>query len=248
MAARMQPRSAPTAADVLNHWSGLNGAPTDRLGRFLTAVLGQDVTQRDTLGGRNIRLMALHRALIGRGIDARVTCAACGTPNEFAVPVATIAAMQPPDPDARASLDAGGHTLAFRMPRHGDLALIEGDPRPRIAAACLLTKCPMPDLSDEDLSLLAAGWEALDPAGSITVTLCCVGCQAVFDAAVDPALFVARDLDLFADALLRDIDCIATRYGWPETAILALPPLRRLRYVALIRGQDAQIPLREVRR
>ena len=155
---------------------------------------------------------------------------------------------EPPDPDAHVSLDAGGHRLAFRLPHHGDLALIEGDPRPRIAAACVLTKGPMPDLSDADLSALAAGWEALDPAGSITVSLCCVGCQAVFDAAVDPALFVARDLDLFADALLRDIDCIATRYRWPEAAILALPPVRRLHYVALIQGQGGQTPLREVRR
>jgi hypothetical protein len=248
MAASIQLRSAPTADDVLNHWSGLNGAPADRLGRFLTAVLGTSVAQSDTLGGRNIRLMVLHNTLIGRGIDARVTCGACGTPNEFEVPAATIALMQPPHPDAQVSLVIGGQTLAFRVPRYGDLAMIGGDPRLRIAAACLLNKEPIPDLSDDDLSQLAAGWETLDPAGSITVTLCCVGCQSVFDAAVDPAVFVARELDLFSDALLRDIDCIASHYGWPEAAILALPPRRRLRYVALIQGQGGQTPLREVRR
>ena len=197
--------------------------------------------------GFDAAILALHRTLIGRGIDARVTCAACGTQNEFVVPVAEIATLKPPDPDAQVSLPVKGQTLAFRLPRYADL---DGsglhDPQTQIASACLMTPGPLPVLTESHLAHLAGAWEAVDPAGHITVSLTCVGCGATFDAAVDPALFVARDLDLFADSLLRDVNCIASRYGWSEAAILNLPSARRLRYVALIQSLGQLTPLREV--
>lgn len=71
------------------------------------------MAQADTLGGRNIRILALHRALIGGAMAARVVCAGCGTQNEFAVPVAAIAAMLPPGPDMRVMLRVGRRCWRF---------------------------------------------------------------------------------------------------------------------------------------
>lgn len=171
-------------------------------------MLGAGVAQADTLGGRNIRILALHRALIGGAMAARVVCAGCGTQNEFAVPVAAIAAMLPPGPDMRVMLRVWAQVLAFRLPRLGDLAGL-ADLRRGLAAATFVGDGAVPALSDDDLTRLTAAWEAMDPAGYISVALHCAGCQAAKAVAVDPALFVARDLDRFP------LRCCATLIASP---------------------------------
>jgi hypothetical protein len=58
---------------------------------------------------------------------------------------------------------------------------------------------------------------------------------------VDLATFVARDLDRVVAALYREIDTIASAYGWNESTILALPAERRRRYVAMITARQPRV-------
>lgn len=230
--------TTPGPADLLRAWEpGAPGPASRRLAAFVAALPGQDGAAMDTLGMRNQRILSLHRGLVGRPLEARVACAGCGVENEFPLPVAGILALPCPDADARAVVSTALGPVAFRLPRVADLdaaaAAVGIGPRVAMAARCCLAPAPVA-LTPTEADDLARQWEALDPAGAITVDLACAGCGGPIAAAVDPAAFVARDLDLAADALFRDVDAIARAYGWSEAAILELPPARRRRYVAMI--------------
>jgi len=231
--------TAVTARTVLQLWEpGSRLPPHRRLAALLDAA-GIADSCAETLGARNRRLARMHAELVGRSIEAQVQCAKCGTDNEFVVPRDAIAAIVPPSPDAVINVDTAGHRRHFRLPVMADLEAI--DPAapvgPQLARRC--------SLDDEGAAApaypegLEAAFEALDPAADVTVSIDCAGCGIRIEASVDMAAFVARDLDRLAQGLYREIDAIAGAYGWREDEILALPPSRRRRYMAIISSRQA---------
>ena len=237
---------APDAAELVRLWAQGCGRPAAaRVREFLAAL--DDRARHDPLGVHQQRALALHRAVVGRPIEAVVACPGCGTDNEFTVPIAQICAVAAPAPDAAARLAVAGGEARFRLPTVADLDAVAGasyDEGLRALAARTRLDADPPDLTDPtdadlteaDLARLAQAWEELDPAGSVQVHLSCAGCGADLAADVAVAEFVARDLDRTVDGLLRDVDVIARAYGWSEDAILGLPAERRRRYVDLVRA------------
>ena len=225
----------PDAAQIVRLWPLANRKPAGhRVLGFLLALDGTDAL-RYPLGTRNQRLLALHETLARRPLEARSTCPACGTDNEFPLPTRAIADLPRPQPDAVATLTVDGTPHTFRLPVLADLA--DGPSGLGGLAGLAERTClhpPAPRLTAQDLERLAAGWGVLDPAGSLRIQLSCAGCGRELAADADPAEFVARDFDLLVDRLLREVDLIAARYGWAEDAILALPPARRRRYLEII--------------
>ena len=93
---------APSAAALIEVWDPASRAPPHRrLAALLEATEGAEAIKDDTLGGRNQRLLMLHRALVGKSLEARVTCAHCAAKSEFALPVDGILTAPTADSDAR---------------------------------------------------------------------------------------------------------------------------------------------------
>lgn len=229
-------------ATLIALWDTADRAPPHRrLTTLLGAIEGAGAIGGDTLGGRNRRLLLFHRALDGAPLVAHVKCAHCAVDNEFAIPADAILADPVPDPEARIRIRIDGRTLGFRLPRMRDIEAARDETGADLAGP-VLERCltsgsgPIPAPAAPRLE---RKFEALDPAANIVVTIACSGCAKPIAASVDPASFVARDLDRIVDLLLRDIDTIASAYGWDEAAILALPPERRRRYVAMIAARRA---------
>lgn len=229
----------PGAANLVRLWPLARGRGAPGRIRGLLVALHGAAVHNDPLGVHHQRTLALHRAVVGRPIDAVVGCG-CGTDNEFTVPVAQICALPAPPPGATVRLalaGAGPEGVArFRLPTVADLDAVAGSPagegmRDLATRACLDASPPY--LTDADLARLTLAWEALDPAASVQVDLICAGCGTQVAADVAVAEFVAGDLDRTVEGLLRDVDVIARAYGWSEEAILALPAERRRRYVEL---------------
>jgi hypothetical protein len=238
--------AACSAACLIEVWDPASRSPPhQRLAAVLVATEGAEAIHADTLGGRNRRLLLLHRGLVGKAIEARVTCAHCAAESEFALPIDAILAVPAPDPDARVRVRCGRRMLSFRLPRMADIevassAAAAGDVRGAVLERCRIGgDGAIPAGATERLG---RKFEALDPAASIVVNIACSGCARSIAASVDLAAFVARDLDRMVDSLFRDIDLIASAYGWSEQAILALAPERRRRYVAMIAA--ARTPVR----
>jgi hypothetical protein len=230
-----------SAARLVALWEPASGAPAhQRLEPLVAALYPGEAIEEDTLGARNRRLLALKAALGGPPLEARLRCGRCATDNSFTVPADEILACPVPDPAARVDLRAGGRRLSFRLPRMGDLKAAAS--RPGQALAHIVAQCrvggadgPVPAAV---VARLAARFEALDPAGRIVVDLACAECRAALRASVDLAEFVAVAIDRAVDGLLRDVHLLASAYCWSEDAILALPPSRRRRYLAMIATSD----------
>ncbi|MFG2106445.1 hypothetical protein [Micromonospora chersina] len=227
----------PSDRDLVRLWplGGSRGAGA-RVGAMLLRLYGEQA-RRDALGVRNQRMLTLHRAVVGRPIEAVVACPGCNADSEFVVPVEEICALPKPSPEAAVRLAVGDVGVRFRLPAVADLEALAGSSYTtgirRLAARTCLDGDP-PSLGESDLERLAQEWEALDPAGSIRVDLSCADCARAIAANVDPAEFVARDLDRTVKRLLREVDVIARAYGWSEDAILGLAAERRRWYVDLI--------------
>ncbi|MFU8874996.1 hypothetical protein [Micromonospora sp. SL4-19] len=227
----------PNARDLARLWPlGRSRGAGPRVGALLVRLDGEQA-RRDALGVQNQRMLALHRDIVGRPIEAVVGCPGCNAENEFVVPVEQICALPKPSPEAAVRLKVGDSEVRFRLPTVADLEVLAGSSYAagiqRLAARTCLESDP-PSLGAADLARLAQEWEALDPAGSIRVDLNCAECARPIAANVDPAEFVARDLDRTVESLLREVDVIARAYGWSEDAILGLAAERRRWYVELI--------------
>lgn len=215
--------------------------PHQRLGALLAAGgVGKDALARDTLGARNARVLSLHAALVGSALEAKTACSACRIDNEFVVPADAVVASPAPDPDATVRLERPSGGLRFRLPRMSDLdGAAAASPASVLARCCLDGGMESTPLSELEITELATRFEALDPAADVVVDLTCAGCGQALRATVDVATFVARDLDRFVEGLAREVDRIASAYGWSEEVILALPPGRRRRYLDLIAARTA---------
>jgi hypothetical protein len=223
------------AATLVASWDmSARASAHSRLATLLAAT-GVAGLADDTLGMRNRRLLALRQMLTSAPMEAHLVCMDCEADNEFPVPIADILAAPDPAGEAVIELRLGEGRWRFRLPCMGDLDAARRGGQPLRTA--LLDLCrfegdaPFPEALVEELG---KRWEALDPAADVGVEISCVGCGKTIHATVDVADFVARDIDRLTEALLRDIDAIATAYGWSEQVIAALPASRRRRYVAMI--------------
>lgn len=232
-------------AMLFDHWPGsASAAAHGRLAALLQAA-GADAAAlaAETLGARNRRLIALHDEWIGGAIEAQVACAECATVNGFAVPKDAMRALPPAEQDAVVRVLYRGRERAYRVPTMADIAAVGAADDVRLA---MLDRCatgaervPAAELDAAALDAIEAAFDRADPLASIVVESACSGCGAALAASVDLAAFVAADLDRLHAALLRDVDAIASAYGWGEREILALPADRRARYVAMIAERRA---------
>jgi hypothetical protein len=235
------------AARLIDAWNLSGRAPAHRrLAALLAEFDDAHANNDDTLGARNRRLLLLHRSLVGTPIDAQVTCAQCGADNEFTVPADAILAMPPPAPDACARIESEGRTLAFRLPHMADIEAARHASGSREVRRTILERCrvegDLDAVTDAAADRLAREFEALDPAADIVVHITCAACRVALAASVDLASFVVRDVDRVVSGLYRDIDTIASEYGWDEPTILALPADRRRCYVEMIAARTHPRP------
>lgn len=220
---------------LLSAWcEGAGDSAHRQIGNLLATLLPDAVLEQDTLGQRNRRMLQLHAALFARAIEARVACPECATQNEFAVPCDQMLAAPIAEADAIVELAVDGGTARFRQPRLADIAASanDNDHKASLVGRCCLEGAT--DLSASEVDALAAQYEALDPLANIIIGTPCAQCGSAISATVELADFVSSDIGRLVDGLLRDIDCIASAYGWSEAEVLALPSDRRARYVAMI--------------
>lgn len=218
-----------TEADLLQAWPLGGEHPLRRFTRFFAALeAASRPWAEQSLGACNRHLARLHRQVIGRPVEAVVSCP-CGQSLEVTLPLEAIAAA--PDPAQRVEVAAPG-PRQFRLPHLSEIALA-GQPQD------LATRCALDDggpVPEDCLDALDDAWSRADPAAEITLDLTCPACGAEVRARADLALFVARDLDLKVQGLVAEIHGLARAYGWTEAEVLAVPPARRRAYAALLSG------------
>lgn len=221
----------------------------DRPG-LVTTVLAQCAGQGDPtfwwerpVGERTaalLQLVTLTEEDDALPLTARCVADGCGESFEFDLPWHALPAGAPDSGPLHVHL-ADGRAVAMRRPTGRDLrewrdAQSASRPSSRedvlrlMLDSLVLTGEARPD----DEPMLADALAAADPLVHFTVSCLCPACGAPNQVDVDLEAIALANLVARQRALMHDVHLLASNYGWTESEVLAVPPTRRARYVALI--------------
>jgi hypothetical protein len=139
-------------------------------------------------------------------------------------------------------VERDGRLLSFRLPTGADLEevarIADENLRPWLLRRLALEPEQLGEIDEALWAEADAALEAVAPGVINQVQAECPECGASNSVDLDPYRVLARR----SDDLLRQVHRIATHYHWSEAEILAMPRMRRQRYLDLIdraRGMGA---------
>jgi len=134
----------------------------------------------------------------------------------------------------------GGRTVSLRRPNGRDLhewSRFKPETRSATVTAMLKSLVVEGDATPDDEPTLAHALSELDPLVALTVSCACPVCGSANDVRVDLEEIVLARLRRRQRMLLDDVHTLASRYGWTEAEVLAVPSHRRAQYVAMIKDE-----------
>jgi hypothetical protein len=208
------------------------------------------------LGRRDAALLRLYRDIRGPVVEALATCPACATTLDVRLPIDDLVAGYDEGRgdgdgatgDPVGDFDLGSVRVWARCPTTADLEALAALPDVRTAAVALLERCVRSvrrtgdsaaavegpaTLTAAERRALGAALERLDPLVDVRVSIACAQCGEESSALLDVPELVWAQVHARARRLLREVDALASRYGWSESAILALSETRRAAYLEL---------------
>lgn len=222
----------------------LDFGSADRPG-LVTALLAQCDARRDgywwaqPVGRRTaalLRLLALtdHRAALA--LTSSCADPACGEAFEFELPLSALPDGASGDDPMVVRLDAE-RSAALRRPTGDDLRRWR-DAAPASRDEAVRTMLSALVVGGEagvgDEARLAEAMAAMDPLVAFSVSCHCPVCGAPSEVGVDLEALALKRLEARQRALVLEVHRFASAYGWTEAEVLALPPKRRARYLALM--------------
>ncbi len=125
-----------------------------------------------------------------------------------------------------------GATVRFRLPTVADLLAAACDDRP---AETLSGRCiEAPEISRALARRLDHALSALAPSLDDSLGGRCPACGHEVTMRFDPLAYTLTELRNAFCGIYLETHALASAYGWPEEAILALPRSRRRRYASII--------------
>jgi hypothetical protein len=235
-------RAALTQAELLLAWeSGQQVDPVARAVALAGAAAGATFAEVSDLpiGARDALLVDLQVACFGPDLHCTAVCPACG--EELDVTVGEADLRRPEVAPGVGALEAGGRRVRYRALTSRDLMDLDpNEPEPHrwLAHRCVLEvtdpaggDVPDDNLPDDAVRAVAAALPGLDPQADLRVDLECAVCGHPWSAPFDAAGHVWAEVDAFARRLLADVHALAVAYGWRESDVLSLSPVRRSFYL-----------------
>jgi hypothetical protein len=205
-----------------------------------------EVLEAHSPGEHQASLLRLRSIMFGPRLDAVVACPACGERLEFELDHHTLPVSPAGRPPGEAiGVEAEGHVVTLRPLRVGDLVAAgrQGDvpaARRHLAEACVLAAerdgaaVEAAGLPEEVVAAIGAALAEADPDAELMLKLRCPACAAEWEEPLDPGEFLWRELADAAGRLVREVDTLASAYGWSEAAILRMSAARRAAYLSLL--------------
>jgi hypothetical protein len=193
--------------------------------------------------GRRIAALVRIVAITERSASLAVTVACdspgCGAPLEMAIPLEAIDSSGGAPERFPVGL-ANGQEVIVRPPNGADQRTWRQrhyDSREEAVAAMLESLLVEGDVSGaqpRDIDVIAEALAERDPLVAFTISYDCPSCGTSREMAIDLERLAIQRLIGVQQGLLKDVHALATRYGWTESEVLAIPAQRRARYRALI--------------
>ena len=176
-------------------------------------------------------LFQLRSMMFGPEMPGVAACPRCGERVEFVFQcLDNLPQVDFVDPPAgRLVIESGGRSMQIRLPAVADLLAAR-------SAEELLALCAGGRV-DEDpgwIEAASARVAEADPLAETMLDLTCPSCEHRWQALLDIAAYLSREIAHQARRLLSEVHRLAMAYGWGETEILALGPSRRRAYLDMV--------------
>jgi len=233
----MRPLSSRELLDVWEEC--LDQSPVERAILLLRAACQNDPGLL-AVGERDARLLTLREWTFGSAVAALAACPECGDSQELNFQISDVRA----DAASRSAplrLSRDGYDVEFRPPNSLDLRALESGG----CVANLLDCCVMHATRDgeavapsqlpaEIVSAVSESMSEADPQSEIRLAVACSNCGHRWSATFDALSFFWSEIQGWAGRLLNEVHQLAAAYGWSESDIVALSPLRRHLYLNLV--------------
>lgn len=204
-----------------------------------------DTLARLSIGERDRLLLGLRIGTFGKHLECETACPSCGTRLQLAFDAAQLIVPQRMIDESELELTDDAWTVRFRLPNSADLAACTSSGEGNSNAADILAeRCMTVTTPDQSATIsalpnrirehVAERMSALDPQADVSLSLSCASCNHEWQAPFDPAAFLLREVDSYAERLTVEVHQLARAYGWSEASILEMGPVRRRRYLALV--------------
>jgi hypothetical protein len=225
---------ALSATELLSVWeSGSNQLPLQRALIMLAAgcaEVSSDSLARLTIGQRDGQLLALREMTFGPELSGLTDCPQCEEKIELSFKSSDIRPASEGEPPTEIAVQLNGSKARFRLPTSADLLAVKSTEQ--LLERCLLSGSD--HLTEDFVTAASAKISSADPMADIRLTLNCPSCEHTWNAPFDIVAFLWREISAAARRLLREIHTLASAYGWTESEILALSPMRRRAYLEMI--------------
>jgi hypothetical protein len=220
-----------SASEILDVWE--RGRSTTLPERALDLlVAGGYAGQAESLavGARDALLVDLRERLFGAAISAVGECPSCGELLEVELVADDLRAETAPEGILELA------PVRLRLPTAGDLVAVAGAADVEEGRRLLLAECVEGELAPEHEQAVVERMAESDPGAWTEIALRCPACEHDWTAPFDIVSFLWTELEAWARRLVGDVHLLASAYGWPESAVLALSPARREAYLELVGG------------
>lgn len=236
--------------ELLHVWEQGLGKPAGKRSLPLLTSACDEISSEEiaalSIGERDSRLLKLREWTFGSELLSVAGCPVCGERLEWSTPTANLS-VNAHDSAKQFTCTHGDYRVTFRLPNISDVVGASEYQTVELARQLLLRNCLIevrkentekaPDeLPDAVVETVIARMSEADPQADLEIELACPGCDHQWQASFDVESFFWNELSAWAKRLLGDVHILASAYGWRETDILNLPPIRRQVYLDLING------------
>jgi hypothetical protein len=240
---------ALSAVELLDVWErGFAQSPAQRALLLLAVASGETGLERLTqfsAGQRDAHLLALREQTFGSRLASVTVCPACAEQLQFQLNAADMRATPTTNVQANLKLTQAKYDVEFRLPNGLDLASLDPEASLQANRQSLLQRCVITarragreieaaQLPAEVAAALARRMAEADPQADVLLALTCPQCRHAWQAPFDIVSYLWAEINAWAARLLREVNWLASAYGWSESEVIALSPWRRQAYLELI--------------
>lgn len=171
-------------------------------------------------------------------VDVEFRCPDCGEPLEISLTIDELLDQERSAVDRVTLVSDAGTVTELRRPTGRDQAIWAAGAFADAGAVRQAMASRLSDtgvaLDDAALDRLERALDEADPLLRAAVDTSCPECGHVSEHDVDLTEYALGRLRRAQDSLLETVHLLASRYHWSEAEILAMPPWRRRRYVAML--------------
>lgn len=238
-----------SASELLKTWEyGVSETPLARA-LALVATFCPELTEQEvaslTIGERDGYLLTFREWIFGSQMACQTVCPACKEQLEMKINTSDIRAPSQTAAKGPLTRNIDGYDLTFRLPTSHDLAQITGTTdtdiaRQKLLDFCILDvthnscTCTKAELPVSVIKALVEEMDRADPQADPHLALSCPSCNHGWTAPFDILSFIWSEINSWAQRLLREVHTLASAYGWQETEILNMSPMRRNCYLGMI--------------